>query len=151
MSLITTEELRIVHRLPGRVRVHLPGWEGEGQRVLEARLRRMRGVHYVRCSTLTRNVLVHFDPYATNDEFVLAALRGLEPGEDEEGPEKQKVPPVQRERRGSSGRARIAVRGMDRDPQVARRVVERLESRLSVKVSASQITGRVLVEFDERK
>src|SRR3954447_26699724 len=125
MSLITTEELRVVHRLPGRVRVHLPGWEGEGQRALEARLRRMRGVNVVRCSTLTRNVLVHFDPDATNDELVLAALRALGPAEDEEGREEQKVPPVQRERRVFSGRARIAVRGMDRDPRVAPRVVER--------------------------
>src|SRR5204862_549649 len=64
---------------------------------------------------------------------------------------KRKVSHVHRERRASGRRARIAVRGMDRNPDLARRVVERLEIRLSVKVSASQLTGRVLVEFDERK
>jgi hypothetical protein len=124
MSLATAEGPRIVHALPGRVRIHLPGWEGRSQHALETALRRMRGVSDVRSSPLTRNVLIRFDPEA---------------------------PPTQRERRGSAGRARIAVRGMDRDPELARRVVERLESRPSVKASASQLTGRVRVEFDENR
>jgi hypothetical protein len=149
--LAATEEARIVHKLPGRVRVHLPGWEGQGQRGLEARLRGIRGVNDVRSSTLTRNVLVRFDPDAADDESVLAAVRTLESDAGEGVEEEPEAPPGQRERRGSSGRARIAVRGLDRDPDLARRVVERLESRLSVKASASQLTGRVLVEFDERK
>ena len=151
MSLVANQQPRIVHKLPGRIRMHLPGWEGQGQRGLEARLRRMRGINDVRSSALTRNVLVRFDPNATDDESVLAAVRALGVGEGEEVREEQEVTPVQLERRGSSGRARIAVRGLDRDPDLARRVVERLESRLSVKASASQLTARVLVEFDERK
>lgn len=45
-------------------------------------------------------------------------------------------------------RARIAVRGLDRDPDLARVVVERLEPRPEVsRVSASPLTGRVLVEL----
>src|SRR5919199_6220181 len=146
MSLIAAEEPRIVHALPGRVRMHLPGWDGTGQRSLEAGLRRVRGVSDVRSNPLTRNVLVRFDPEATDDESILAAVRTLEPDADEEEPE---APPVQGERRGPLGRARIAVRGMDRDPGLARRVVERLERFPTVRASASQLTGRVLVEFDE--
>jgi cation-transporting ATPase I len=152
MSLATAEQPRIVHALPGRVRVHLPGWEGRSQHALETALRRMRGVSDVRSSPLTRNVLIRFDPEATDDESILLALRELEwGGEDEEVEEEPEAPPTQRERHGPAGRARIAVRGMDRDPELARRVVERLESRPSVKASASQLTGRVRVEFDKRK
>jgi cation-transporting P-type ATPase I len=151
MSLSATEEARIVHKLPGRVRVCLPGWEGQGRRGLEARLRGMRGVNEVRSSTLTRNVLVHFNPDATDDKSVLEVVRTLEPDAGERVEEEPEAPPVQREQRRSGRRARIAVRGLDRDPDLARRVVERLESQLSVKASASQLTGRVLVEFDERK
>src|SRR5215216_3434442 len=151
MSLAVAEELRIVHALPGRLRVHLPGWEGKGQRVLETRLRQVQGVHSAQASSLTRNVLVRFDPDVTDDESILAALRTLEPDVGEEVEEEPETPPVQRERRGPEGRARIAVRGMDRDPDLARRVVERLTRWPTVRASASLLTGRVLVEFDENR
>jgi cation-transporting P-type ATPase I len=149
MSLAVAEEPRIVHALPGRVRVHLPGWEGQNQRSLEARLRQLQGVSDARLSPLTRRVLVRFDPEATDDESILAAVQELEPDEGEEVGEEPEAPPTQQERRGPAGRARIAVRGLDRDPDLARRVVEQLQSWPSVKASASQLTGRVLVEFDE--
>jgi hypothetical protein len=103
MSSAATEEARIVHKLPGRVRVCLPGWEGQRQRALEARLRGMRGVNEVRSSTLTRNVLVHFNPDATDGESVLEAVRTLEPDAGEGVEEEPEAPPVQRERRGSGG------------------------------------------------
>ncbi len=32
MSAAMVEEPRLVHALPGRVRVHLPGWAGQGRR-----------------------------------------------------------------------------------------------------------------------
>src|SRR5437763_1707305 len=150
MSLAVAEEPRIVHTLPGRVRVHLPGWEGRGQRGLETSLRRIRGVSDVRSSPLTRNVLVGFDPQVTDDETILTAVQPLEPRVDEVE-EEAEAPPVQREKRGPAGRARIAVRGMDRDQDLAHRVVERLERWPSVRASASQLTGRVLVEFNEHQ
>ncbi len=47
-------------------------------------------------------------------------------------------------------RARVAVSGLDRDPQLARRLVERLgEMRGVSRVTASHLTGRVLVEYSE--
>jgi len=53
--------------------------------------------------------------------------------------------------RGHDKRARITVRGLDRDPDLARRVVERLQRRPGVRARASALTGRVLVEFDARQ
>ena len=154
MSLAVADEPRVVHALPGRVRVHLPGWEGQGRRGIETQLRQVRGVSEVRSSPLTRNVLVRFDPETTDEESVLMGVRSLEMDEAEEVEKEPEAPPVQRERRGSvesARRARIAVRGLDRNPDLARRVVERLERWPTVRASASQLTGRVLVEFDEHR
>src|SRR3954470_2182497 len=150
---VVAEEPRIVHALPGRVRVHLPDWDGRGQRALEARLRGLPGVLSARANALTRNVLIRFDTEETDEEAVLAAVQAsdLEATADEEIVAEPDVPPVQHEPRGPAGRARIAVRGLDRDPDLARRVVEHLERFPTVRVSASQLTGRVLVEFDERR
>ncbi|CAA9448562.1 MAG: hypothetical protein AVDCRST_MAG02-657 [uncultured Rubrobacteraceae bacterium] len=155
MSAAVVEGVGLVHATPGRVRVRLPGWSGRGQRGLEARLRRIRGVLGARANPLTGNVLIRFDPAATDEGSVLASLEELRPelgGLPEDGPE---PPPAQSERRardgqGLTGRARIAVRGLDRDPRLARHVVERLGSRPGVRRAiASPLTGRVLVEFAE--
>ncbi|MCI0458820.1 MAG: HAD-IC family P-type ATPase [Gemmataceae bacterium] len=43
------------------------------------------------------------------------------------------------------------MRGLDRDPQVARGVVERLESHTGVRARANPLTGRVLVDYDEQQ
>jgi copper chaperone CopZ len=72
---------RVLSETPGRVRVHLPGWQGEPPNRIEARLRRMPGVKKIQANPLTGNVLVHFDPRATGTEAILAALpRRPEPG-----------------------------------------------------------------------
>ncbi|MDP9457924.1 MAG: haloacid dehalogenase, partial [Actinomycetota bacterium] len=153
MSLAAAGEPRVVHAIPGRMRVHLPGWEGRGPRGLEARLRRVRGVSSARANPLTGNVLIRFDPKETDDEDVLRAVDGLEPEELSGGPEGDpEPPPAQHEPYGRVRRARIAMRGLDHDPDLARRVVEGLERWPGVaRASASPLTGRVLVEFDERE
>jgi hypothetical protein len=62
----------ILSLIPGRVRMHLPGWrEGEGPRI-EAELGLLPGVEEVRASALTGNVLIHFDASATSLEALLA-------------------------------------------------------------------------------
>ncbi|MDQ3318224.1 MAG: hypothetical protein M3522_12960, partial [Actinomycetota bacterium] len=137
MSAVMVEGVDLVHATVGRVRVRLPGWSGRGQRGLEARLRRVWGVLAARANPLTGNALIRFDPTVTDEGVVLASVRGLQPeldGVPEDGPE---PPPVQYERRvrdgrGLVGRARIAVRGLDRDPRVARHAVERIEARPGV-------------------
>ncbi len=46
---------------------------------MEARLRRIRGVLEARANPLTGNVVIRFEPAATDGEAVLASVRGLEP------------------------------------------------------------------------
>jgi len=59
---------------------------------------------------------------------------------------------VVRERAGILSRARVAVRGLDRDGDLARRLVGSLRRRPGVsRVSVSRLTGRVLIEFDEHQ
>ena len=120
---------------------------------MEARLRRVRGVSSARANPLTGNVLIQFDPAATDDEDVLQAMRGLEPAEPAGEPEEEPAPPpVQYEQSGQVRRTRIAMRGIDYDPGVARDVVESLERWPGViRASANPLTGRVLVEFAEHE
>ncbi len=59
---------------------------------------------------------------------------------------------VVEERAGALRRARVGVPGLDRDDAFAQRVVDALRARRGVAaVSASRITGRVLVEFNEHQ
>jgi calcium-translocating P-type ATPase len=66
-------------------------------------------------------------------------------------PEEDHPPPpvIEEEQDGPIHRARIAVRGLDRDPSLARRILERLQSHRGVRAWASMLTGRVLVEYSE--
>lgn len=148
MSVALAAEPQLVHAIPGRVRVHLPGWSGQGQRALETRLRRLQGVMSAQANSLTANVLIRFDPAILDAGSILAALRSLL--SDVTGLERDESPPPHavHEREGHLGRARITVRGLDRHPEFARFIVEHLGSRPGVKrVTASALTGRVLIEF----
>lgn len=148
---VALEDPRIVHATPGRLRMQLPGWSGVGQRALENGLRQVPGIQQARADSLTGNVLVRFDPKAIAGEGVVAAVRHLLPRAAAGGKEPA-VPAAHLERRGNRGRGRIAVRGLDRDPMLARHVVDRLASRPGVhRVSASPLTGRALIEFDTRQ
>ena len=162
MSAVAAEELRLIHAVSGRIRVHLPWWSGHGQRPLEAQIRKLPGVQRVQANPLTGNMVLVYDPVITNQQTLLAALRSLESGYPASTPENSDepasaeapalsspTPHVLHDRQGHLRRARIAVRGLDRDPHLARRVVDHLERHPGVRVHASQLTGRVLVEFTE--
>jgi calcium-translocating P-type ATPase len=147
----TTEEVYVLHALPGRLRVHLAGWEGGGQRHIEQRLRRLAGVRCVQANPVTGNVLIDYDPQTANEPALLEILRTA-PQAADDLPEDQPPPPVVDEpQQGSIRKARIAVRGLDRDPGVARRVVQRLHGLIGVRARSSPLTGRVLVEYDESR
>lgn len=73
------EELRLLHALPGRMRVHLARWPREGQCVVETRLYQVPGIYSVQVNPLTGNILIHFDPTATDEQTILAAVRTLQP------------------------------------------------------------------------
>jgi hypothetical protein len=69
--------LRIVHALPGRLRVHLPrlsaATHAEVGRALSP-LRRLAGVRRVSASPITGNVLVTYDPCRIDESRLLATL-----------------------------------------------------------------------------
>lgn len=68
---------RIVHGLPGRIRVHVPRLAGATQADVDraiAPLRRLRGVRRVSASASTSNVLVLFDPRSVEEARLLSAL-----------------------------------------------------------------------------
>jgi uncharacterized membrane protein YbaN (DUF454 family) len=67
------EELRVVHSLRGRVRVHLPHWpDTEGE--LAAWVGWLHGVTSASASALTGHVLIHFDPNQTSQNALLTEL-----------------------------------------------------------------------------
>lgn len=152
MSIAVAAEPRIVHSLPGRIRVHVPGWKGQEKRRIEAQLRGMMGVQRVQANALTGNMLIYFDPSVTNEQAILAAVWILDVDMTAEPVQEPPLPPVMSERRGRIRRARIAVRGLDRDPHLAKHVVEHLQRQPGVQgASVSLLTGRVLVEFAEQE
>src|SRR6185312_9661659 len=142
------------------MRVALRGWDGEAADEVDRLIGELPGVTSARASAATRNALVCFDREATSAETLLAALHRLR---RRSGARARGQPAhVHVERRaarrarehdgGPVRRARIAVRGIDRDPQLARTVVERLQRRPGVRRAvASATTGRVLVELSERE
>ena len=160
----------MVHSLPGRVRVHVPGAEPAD---VERRLSALPGVASVRASAHTRNILVCFDPEVVAERALLRELgfgeeavasppsRPAPSGEEQPAPSDEPRPRralpnvpghVIREIGRFGRRARITVPGIERDPELARRAVSRLSGMEGVrKVTASQLTGRVLVEYSERQ
>ena len=59
----------VVHSLPGRLRVHLPRYATHGRR-LAGRVRHLPGVTRARANPLTGNVLIEFDPRATDEDQI---------------------------------------------------------------------------------
>ena len=154
LSVATVREPHLVHATFGRMRMHCPALSGQNQREIENRLRGLPGIESVQANPDTGNILIRFCPARISDAQVLKAVR-FSAAPDPAGGEIESrcfapvpaAPPAVQEREGQSRRARIAVRGLDRDPQTARRVVERLERLPGVCAKASVLTGRVLVEW----
>ena len=167
MSAALATESCVLSSTPGRVRIHAAHWTGEAPSYLESALRAIPGVRGAVASPATRNVLVTYDPSQTGLAPILRALNDFDQSTappslqaQQQQQQQQRSPSLPHHnaprtiKRQSGGlvRARIVVKGMDRDPEVARRTVERLSKRAGVKrVVASQLTGRVLVEFSERQ
>jgi len=169
MSMAVAAEPRLLHAIPGRIRVHLPDLSDQEVRAAESAIRRLPGVRAVEATPLTGNALVLYDRHATSADAILGGVRALDlatHGARETGAgnavttgETTRSAPAAHTQaprsiasgRGAGKRARIAVRGLDRDPDLARRVVERLRRHPGVQASANPLTGRVLVLFDEHQ
>jgi hypothetical protein len=141
----------VLSTVQGRLRAHLADWGGKGAQQVQAQLRSLIGVRSARANPLTGNILIHYDRALTDETTLLGALRALREriaDIEASGEPAAKQPPAHVQRDGQTVHARIAVRGMDRNPHLARRVVERLERFPGVRAIASPLTGRVLVEFE---
>jgi len=158
MSAVVAEEPRLIHALPGRIRVHVPGLAGASERRLETHLRALPGVRSARANGLTSNILICFDPAMMDEQRLLTLVRTNAPDEPEQPnttehdsaathPHFVRLAVIQ-ERQGNHARARIAVREMESNPALAREVVARLERHPGVKATANPLTSRVLVQFN---
>jgi hypothetical protein len=67
--------LKVVHSLPGRLRVHLP--QLAGSHAVVHILRRLPGVREVRSNPRTGNVLLYYDPAEVREESLCAFLDRL--------------------------------------------------------------------------
>lgn len=151
MSVAVAEGPCVLHTLPGRIRIHFPEWTGQGKRAIETRLRQIQGVRSVQANALTSNILIQFDPQVVSEHTILETVRILETDTTEQTNDEPSPPPVHCEREGKRVRARIAVRGLDRNPHLAKHVVERLERWPGVRATVNRLTGRVLVEYMEHE
>jgi calcium-translocating P-type ATPase len=158
----------VIRDLPGRLRLHVGDLSHEQLAHLERVVAGDPGVLEVSGRPATGNVRIRYDPALTgaatlldaceqalgSTEMPAATAPAATPRTRDEPRRSSSVEVVTgmlREHAGRFGRARIAVRGIDRDPHLARRVVEALERRPDVRRAvASATTGRVLVEFSER-
>jgi cation-transporting P-type ATPase I len=151
VSVAAADAPRVVHTVRGRVRVHFPQWSGDNHEALEERIRGLPGVVSARASPQTRNALIHFRAEDVDEPALIGGLAGLDSElgrSPSPGPQRPAAAPDAFPESRRSRRLRIAVRGLDRDADLARRVVERLESRPDVvRVIASPLTSRVLVEL----
>ncbi|WP_040447157.1 cation-translocating P-type ATPase [Ktedonobacter racemifer] len=154
MSIATAEELHIVHALPGRIRLNIPWWNGGNCFALEERIRQLPGIQKVQANELTHNVLIGYDSQKTDQQAILSTLETLDPSslETKQGQKTTHTSsPIHQEKNANLVRASIPVRGLERDPAVAQRVVAALEKRQNVHAHIRWSTGHVLVEFAEHE
>jgi cation transport ATPase len=143
-----TDDVRpsVVHSLPGRLRVHLPRYTAHGRR-LAGPIRRLPGVTRARANPLTGNVLIEFDPRATDEDRLLDGLAELGADAESEPGDEATPPHAVVEKHPGGRRAHVAVRGIDRRPDLARRAVERLERHPGVRARADPLTGRLVLDL----
>lgn len=138
---------RGLHALPGRLRVHLPEWSGHEPLRVGRLLRDIHGVTQAQANPATKNALITYDPQRISQSALLARIESLQATFARLQPGAPAKPHASVHHHEGATRARITVRGINRDPQVAQRVVEQLQSHAGVHARASALTGRVLIEF----
>jgi magnesium-transporting ATPase (P-type) len=135
--------------------VHVPFWSGAGRQRVEEQLAAILGIRRVDASPLTRNILVTFDPARTDVRALLGALRGIDwPAAVPPTPirvDTPVVPAVVSETREGGRQARIAVQGINRNPNLVRRVIDTLHRLQGVRVRVKPLTGHVVIEYDQRR
>src|SRR6516162_2854323 len=64
----------VLSLVPGRVRLHLLGWQGSDAARIEDRLRRVPGVESVEANPRTGNALIRFDRRVTDEKSLLEEM-----------------------------------------------------------------------------
>lgn len=72
------KELRILHSISGRIRLHLPAWPEQGQTALEMQFYQIQGISRVQANTLTSNILIYFDVTVTSVQTILEKVSTLD-------------------------------------------------------------------------
>lgn len=75
---MTARPPEVLSLMPGRARLHLPGWSGKNPREVERRLRILDGVQEAQANSRTGNVLIHFDRNISAARF-LSEFPALQP------------------------------------------------------------------------
>src|ERR1700730_8370701 len=104
MNVAVAEGPRVLHTIPGRVRVHLPGWSGQGKRNIETRLREIQGVNRTQANSVTGNSMIQSDPTVTNEQTILNAVSVLDLDTINAQKEDASPPPAVREKQGRTVR-----------------------------------------------
>ena len=163
-----TQHLRVVHSLPGRVRIHFPHWREAGPQQIHEQFQRLPGVYEVKASAWTQNVLFLYNRQQISEQGLLEQLQGIRtskvplaaPAEalanghgqaltqSPAGKARRRRPPAVVEGKGKHRRARISVHGMTRDPRLCKHLVHKLEEEFQVKVRPNVLTGRIIVDYD---
>jgi hypothetical protein len=125
--------VRVIHRLPGRIRIHLSDRSWLYEHDLEASLGKFHGISQVNANAQTGNVLVTYDPMHTCETVILASIASLE----------RKFASSQT----LHAQAYLDVAGAGDDPALTRQIEQRL-SALAIVDSATQSSdGRVRVRY----
>ncbi|MEG3439380.1 hypothetical protein V0288_19795 [Pannus brasiliensis CCIBt3594] len=75
-SSLITVEYRIIHRLPGRLRLYISrlGWDEDYRRRLTPSLARIPAIEEYRVSTAARSLVVSYDPESTDETEILSLI-----------------------------------------------------------------------------
>jgi magnesium-transporting ATPase (P-type) len=136
-------ELEVVAASRGRLRVHLPRRMRPHWAWLDEELRRTSGVLRVEYSYRTANLLILYDHGTITAEDLRQRLRDLRANPPQPGQAPQ--------RNGKATTARVAFRGLDRNPRLARQVINLLHKAHGVRARARTLTGHLLVEYDHHR
>lgn len=74
-----TQAVRVVHAIPGRVRLRFAALDARDARTIEAGLRELSGVRLVRATASTASVVVEYDPAVLTHELVVGELTAAAP------------------------------------------------------------------------
>ena len=108
------DQVRVVHALPGRVRYHLPRWDGSHASDLQDALRCAPGVVAADVNPVTRNVLLYFDLDECGEAEIRRAVSRLESG----------VPRVVEGRAPAGRRRRTSAQRRANSPSTSRKRLE---------------------------